>query len=534
MGDAEMAEFCVKDLKTIKEISHYKVLAGAKGLNRRITRVNIMEVPDVENWVHENEFLVTTGYPFMGDISRLASLIPKLVEKNVAALGIKTKRYIEKVPKDVIACADKYNFPIIELPETTAFSNLVREVMEKIIFREQASVALLQDRIEEISRAVLQDDKMSAILEKIEAMINNPVFIIDDKHMLIAAKDTLELIGSDTEFIYSEIVFNHQIVVVGDKKLKVHTFKLLDALYDGIYLVVLEKNLCMPIDIYAIEQLQSLISIKLKTDNMYRNVEQKYVDKFVIDWLSGTITSQVDFELRTQMYGYELKDDCTYRVLIVKNNYEKDEFHADRKLMSRYKNYESMIGVSSWLTINDGKIVIIYVKTPKDTIVHENILENIYQVLKRIMEQKDISLCVSSITASPLRVKESYDEVKNIYSSACICGCCDKVISWDELGIYSILTMIKPGANINKFLEKYITPLKEADDKQNSNLFETLETYFNSKSSIKETAANMYVHYNTILYRLEKIKKILGIDFEDTEELLKINLAIKLYNIYRK
>ena len=39
------------------------VLAGANGLDRIVTRLNVMEVPDVIDWVKPHELLVTTGYP---------------------------------------------------------------------------------------------------------------------------------------------------------------------------------------------------------------------------------------------------------------------------------------------------------------------------------------------------------------------------------------------------------------------------------------------------------------------------------------
>jgi len=134
-----------RDLFSFPLLADAKLLAGKDGLDRLIERINVMEVPDVVDWVGPGEFLMTTGYPFREHPDALIELIPQLVSKGVAALGIKAKRFVDEVPAKALELANLLNFPIIELPLATVFSDIVRDVMERVLFHEVEQISILQE-----------------------------------------------------------------------------------------------------------------------------------------------------------------------------------------------------------------------------------------------------------------------------------------------------------------------------------------------------------------------------------------------------
>src|SRR5437763_1544097 len=108
--------FTCEDILLIPDFKEAVVLAGAKGMQRTINRVNVMEVPDVIDWVRPGEFLITSGFPFRDQPEAISDIIPQLAEKGVAALGIKTKRFMDRIPRRALELADQLDFPIFELP----------------------------------------------------------------------------------------------------------------------------------------------------------------------------------------------------------------------------------------------------------------------------------------------------------------------------------------------------------------------------------------------------------------------------------
>lgn len=77
-----------------------------------------------------------------------------------------------------------------------------------------------------------------------------------------------------------------------------------------------------------------------------------------------------------------------------------------------------------------------------------------------------------------------------------------------------------------EYLEDVKISRKEAADALNKgNLCETLESYLNHNCNLKETAQALYIHRNTMNYRMNKIKEILGEDFENLDNCLMLKLA---------
>jgi purine catabolism regulator len=60
---------------------------------------------------------------------------------------------------------------------------------------------------------------------------------------------------------------------------------------------------------------------------------------------------------------------------------------------------------------------------------------------------------------------------------------------------------------------------------------ETLEMFYLCNRNIKLTSEKLFAHYNTVVYRLDKIQTILGISLDDPEDRLQLHLAMKLYKL---
>src|SRR5690242_7697332 len=105
-----------------------RVLGGSAGMTQRVTKVNVIEVPDIIEWVSEGELLITTAYSIKDNINILFELIPKLKSKGVVGLGIKVGRYIQELPKHIIDLADELDFPIIEVPFCVSHTDVISAI----------------------------------------------------------------------------------------------------------------------------------------------------------------------------------------------------------------------------------------------------------------------------------------------------------------------------------------------------------------------------------------------------------------------
>src|SRR5919107_1749944 len=129
-----------------------QLIAGAGGRHRPVTRVNVMEVPDVLPYVRDGELLVTTGYAVRDDPAWLASLVRELHQRELAALGIKRGRYVDELPPAVAAVADELGFPVVRLADTTGYDELLAGVLTAVLDHQAERLR----RSQEVHRALLQ------------------------------------------------------------------------------------------------------------------------------------------------------------------------------------------------------------------------------------------------------------------------------------------------------------------------------------------------------------------------------------------
>ena len=97
---------------------------------------------------------------------------------------------------------------------------------------------------------------------------------------------------------------------------------------------------------------------------------------------------------------------------------------------------------------------------------------------------------------------------------------------YDNLGIYKFISIQKKEDILQ---DKIISKLCSYDEENKTNLLATLEAFLDSNASIKEAAQKIYVHPNTVKYRLKKIKEIIDSNvLEDPQMRLYCHILIKV------
>jgi DNA-binding PucR family transcriptional regulator len=94
-----------------------------------------------------------------------------------------------------------------------------------------------------------------------------------------------------------------------------------------------------------------------------------------------------------------------------------------------------------------------------------------------------------------------------------------------EMGLYRLLYMVDDSALLRSFAGEALRPLVDYDRAHDAEYVETLEMYLRYSGSIKAMSEAMFIHRNTILYRMTNIKKILGCSLETAEERLIYSVA---------
>ncbi len=100
---------------------------------------------------------------------------------------------------------------------------------------------------------------------------------------------------------------------------------------------------------------------------------------------------------------------------------------------------------------------------------------------------------------------------------------------YPDLSVYRLLLLLENNPELNYFIKDVLGSLLTEHKKDN--LIETLEAYFKNNANLSKTAKALFIHRNTLAYRINKIKTITGMDLYNPETALAVNLALKIYRI---
>ena len=172
---------------------------------------------------------------------------------------------------------------------------------------------------------------------------------------------------------------------------------------------------------------------------------------------------------------------------------------------------------------------------PAGDITEERLKEILVRIVKRVRKECATGLVVGvgNSTGYLEDVNLSRNEASTAIRVADLSGQQEAVFFYKEQGIYTLLSKITDSKFLDAFVEKHIGKLIRADEVNKSNLCETLETYINHNCNAKETAESMYIHRNTLNYRLGKTQEILGNKCNDMDSCLTLKLAFMIRH-YRK
>ena len=98
-------------------------------------------------------------------------------------------------------------------------------------------------------------------------------------------------------------------------------------------------------------------------------------------------------------------------------------------------------------------------------------------------------------------------------------------LQFEKMGVYRLLYSCTDTGLLAQLQQETLSVLEEHDRQHNSNYVETLKCYLEQDGSIQAMAQSMFTHRNTIIYRMNNIKKLLGTELATPEERLPYQIA---------
>ena len=300
-----------------------------------------------------------------------------------------------------------------------------------------------------------------------------------------------------------------------------------------------EQDVCMELENATINLQDGFLS------EFAQDEEKKTYQRDIIhNILNGLLSSKEMTEAAAQL---GMKESDTYRVV---------DFHTIKKNVQRKYTKEQLheVGVivgelmyllpDALIYRNMDQIVMIQqVDSNQTELEYQKEMEEVEDVIQRsILYRKkdtDFQIGIGKSVEGYQRLKESYQEasraIKYIDIIRLVTGDKNKsVVHYSSLGFFQIFGEIDDVTELERYIPETLKKLYLYDDEHKGELITTLQMYLRNNQSIKKTADAMFVHYRTISYRLEKIKQISGINFDNANEVLAVSNGLIIYKMLKE
>ncbi|GAA0954419.1 PucR family transcriptional regulator [Actinocorallia libanotica] len=512
----------VGEVLGVSTLADAELVAGASGLDRVVQRLNVMEVPDVLAWVKPNELLLTTGYPLRNRPAALGHLVTGLNERGVAALAVKPGAYLDELPAEMLARADRLGFPLIQLPEHVGFDDILNQVLTDILNRQAAILA----RTEEVHRALVQivlcGGGLCEVTEELAVLLGCAVLTLDgDQRVLARAGDpgvlrALEgwLDGRPGPGLHGDRV----VVPVAA-----------GGLGHGLIAAHFPGGDLSDTEVGILERAATVAALVITKQQAVAAVESKYRADFLRDVLAGRAGDGARVVAHCAGFGWDL--DRPVAVVVAALDLDAGSTddgtakQAQERLAAAWEAAVRRRDRSAAVAAFAHEVVAV-IGAPAG----EALTDLVGGLVREVSAADSLvfSTGVSRTAATPEALPGAYDQaVKAVRVGRQMHGP-GETAHFDALGVYRLLSLVEDTAELHAFVREALGGLADDADPEAADLRRTLQMLLDTNLNVAETARRLHFHYNTLRYRIGKLERLVGPFTEDPHLRLNLNLALRV------
>ena len=548
--------YTVRKLLESEQFPKMKLLCGEKGLDLEVKGIRIIEIEDMERYLTGGEILITSFQVYLSCSDReVEQHFEDLVKSDISGFIVKKRKEYDPTGRRLSLLekhCKKYEIPLVEISEDSYYWGIIRYVIMQVFDKDTARLKYFKITHDNFNTFILNNNgscnTASDIIKFLSVMIENPVVLYygNLNCMVSTNSDNSKLILSDEIQPYKPNIitkFQYMKQMKGSCVQYVVKFAILNEM--EIYITITEENRELTeLDYMAIENAIINLQYGFLSEFAQDEVKKKYQRDLIHNILNGLLSSKEMTEAAAQL---GMKESDTYRVVdfhtITKNvqrKYTKEQLHEVGVIVGElmYLLPDALIYRNM-----DQIVMIQQVDSNQTELEYQKEMEEIEEVIQRsILYRKkdtDFQIGIGKSVEGYQRLKESYHEasraIKYIDIIRLVTGDKNKsVVHYSNLGFFQIFGEIDDVTELERYIPETLKKLYLYDDEHKGELITTLQMYLRNNQSIKKTAGAMFVHYRTISYRLEKIKQISGINFDNANEVLAVSNGLIIYKMLKE
>ncbi|MEG0641823.1 MAG: PucR family transcriptional regulator ligand-binding domain-containing protein [Clostridium sp.] len=538
----------VKDALNLGGFTKCRLIAGNRGLSNIVLHANSMEIPDIEPWLTQGELLITTGYALKSSSLSLIDLIRIVHRTHASGIAIKT-RFIGPFSKEAIELADELAVPLIEMPDDLSFIEVVTPLMKSIIDEHHALLEYSQIIHNKFIDLELNEGGFSAISSVLCTLLNLPNAIVDSNFEIEAMKyhgekytSTLKNFCHDLLISPSILRFNNNPIILykdykTDTSYKIRKISNKNQIH-GYLILQQDKEVKNEMADIIMDHASTAIALEFSKKTALNEQMKLIGNNFFSDIVSGNVRSEEEAKIRAFNLNWPplplrlVVLDVDNFDKIIKNKDELYIHELKELILNNIKlNFKSLSKNLTIIPRSDSFTCLIPNKYTQKELLHcINDIQNKISINLSIQ----VTVGISSFFDSYNLLSEANKEARDSIKISRLTNCDSKSVFIEDNRLNQALLQVSENNYIQKYVYDTISVLEIYDKENESQLFETLKELILCMGVKTQASQNLFIHRNTLMYRIKKIEHLTGYNLSDKDNLLSLSVAIKFHPFVSK
>lgn len=536
------------------------VVAGERGLNRPVSWVHVVGVPDAAEWLNGGELVLATANNVPDDADGQRRYMEALVDKGVSGLVLTVGRYITQSPAPMREVADAHDFPLVEIPFQARFVDIARAANQRIAQENMAMTerALHINRV--LTQVVLEGGDLTRLAETMASLIGQSISIENERFEILASHNVAP-VDEARRYTLTEGRTNPQLLnaleQVGalerlrkmrrpvylpqmpDVGLELERILAPIVVHDDIYgyiWIIADDRPLNDLDRMAIESGAMVAALMILYQEASQNAEASLKGGLLSQLIQGDTRSETVLVDQALRYGVNLN--APFVLLMIDalpagssrgSASTSDSERDSQPGLQVYRRVNRLAAQHGWRSVVGqfaGQVVML---TAADTD-----LAAITAALHEPAGQPDreaamLRVAVSAPQRGAGQVITAYTQCRDALHIAARLGDQRPTVYFASLGyLHALYRAGRDSLDANP----YVPILRRLLPEQQADLFHTLEVYLDGGGNGVRTAEVLNIHRSTLNYRLGRIAEICGVELEDPLERTNLQIALKLLRLF--
>lgn len=470
----------------------------------------------------------------------LADVIEQLAGFSVGAVGA-----TGEIDQTAIEVALRLDMCLLSIPDDASLTTVERAINSLIL---NQSARLTERAIEiqrQLSRLAAENRDLNSLLQVMSRSTGKPIVIHDDAGVMMAqvypnigrrtgnGRTLVQALpyGSFQKWLNSEAPGMQG--AIARSPIGYTTLLKVEKRVAGYLSLVHQDEELDEFDRLVLTYGADVCAIEMAKNRAIASAVEQARGDWVQMWLSGTPADDDLLRTRAQQAGFA--SSSSFVVAVFRAVSEAGQSLPLESLISLVRDDMSRRQVNGAVGQYVDVIVTLYPLDEEESAITRTraMIEDVRSQLATRTPSGLVAAGISRTATGLSSLRDSYREAKDAVGIAYELGDQDTSTYYGDLKLYQLLLALKERnlSNLNQFYGDALGPLVEHDNRKQSDLIRTLNGFFEANGNLAKAAQELDVHRNTLVYRLERISELTGLDLDDSDNRLILHLALKTQRV---